>query len=185
MATVARSGAYLQGSDLTLTALHRGVGLAYMGRLEKRATVPQKASVSVSLGRPASVPASTPPRSRCGMVAPMLSRAADRTRTAPSSLSGSTDRTRTDPGAERSREAPGRWLHRATSVCAVGLLRALLTLEISRLSSALSMHAVAHSRILEIAELSSHRVSRRPRPDSRRTGCPAGVASQRRTQGVL
>ena len=37
----------------------------------------------------------------------MLSRAADRTRTAPSSLSGSTDRTRTDPGAERSQDARG------------------------------------------------------------------------------
>ena len=94
-----------QRLDLTLTALHRGVGLAYMGRLEKRATVPQKASVSVSLGRPASVPASTPHRERGGLVAPLLSRAADRTRTAPFSLYGSTGRT--DPGTERSQDARG------------------------------------------------------------------------------
>ena len=45
----------------------------------------------------------TPPRSRFGLVAPMLRRAADRTRTAPSSLSGSTDST--DPGADRPQEA--------------------------------------------------------------------------------
>ena len=43
---------------------------------------------------------------------------------------------------------PGPWLHRATSVCAVGLLCALLTLEISMLSSALSSSKISTYHIL-------------------------------------
>ena len=47
--------------NATLTALHRGVGLAHVGLLEKRAKV-SRGLVSESLGRPASVSASTPRR---------------------------------------------------------------------------------------------------------------------------